>query len=174
MKKYGEITKSFSSFQHRENNDNSIAGNDVRHISEDSHGNLWIAIHGGGVDKFNPATSVFVHHRSDPNNPSTTIFSDWTFSAVCDKEDNIWVGTVAGVSLLSEKSILVKHYRVYSKEGYNLSNDIVKTIFFDSKGFIWFGTIDGLNKLDPKNNSFIKYFTKITCFFKKFLESLRP
>ncbi len=160
LKKYNEISKSFLSFQHRENNEKSIAGNDVRYISEDSHGNLWIAIHGGGVDKFNPVTGVFVHHRSDPNSLSTTIFSDWTFSAVCDKEDNIWVGTVAGVSVLSGKSILVKHYRVDSKEGYNLSNDIVKTIFFDSKGYVWFGSLDGLNKLDSRNSTIRKYFTK--------------
>ena len=160
LKKYNETTKSFSSFQHDEDNDNSIAGNDVRYISEDSHGNLWIAIHGGGVDTFNPATKVFVHHKSDPNNPSTTISKDWTFIAKCDKEDNIWVGTIAGVSVLSEKSMLVKHYQSLSKEGYNLSNNMVKTIFFDSKGFVWFGTIDGLNKLDPQNNTIKKYFTK--------------
>jgi signal transduction histidine kinase/ligand-binding sensor domain-containing protein/DNA-binding response OmpR family regulator len=160
LKKYNETTKSFSSYRHIENNEESIAGNDVRHISEDSHGNMWIAIHGAGVDKFNPATGKFLHHRSNPDNPSTTIFRDWTFSAECDKEDKIWVGTISGVSVLSEKSILVKHYRVDSKEGYNLSNDIVKKIFFDSKGFIWFGTIEGLNKLDPKNNTIKKYFTK--------------
>ncbi len=56
LKKYNDLTKSFSSYQHRENDEESIAGNDVRYISEDSHGNLWIAIHGGGVDIFNPHT----------------------------------------------------------------------------------------------------------------------
>ena len=160
LKKYNEITKSFSSFQHRENDEESIAGNDVRYISEDSRGNLWIAIHGGGVDRFSPITGIFFHHRSDPGSPTTTIFRDWTFIAKCDKEDNIWVGTIAGVSVLSGKSMLVKHYWADSKEGYNLSNDIVKTIFFDSKGYVWFGTIDGLNKLDPHNNTIRKYFTK--------------
>jgi signal transduction histidine kinase/ligand-binding sensor domain-containing protein/DNA-binding response OmpR family regulator len=160
LKKYNETTRSFSSFQHRENDDNSIAGNDVRYISEDSHGYFWIAIHGGGVDKFNPASGKFVHYRSDPNNPSITISSDWTFIAKCDQENNIWVGSTAGVSVLSENSVLVKHYRVDAKEGYNISNDMVKTIFFDSKGYVWLGTIDGLNKLDSKNNTIRKYFAR--------------
>ncbi len=160
LKKYNERTKTFSSFRHKENDKESIAGNDVRYISEDSHGFFWIAIHGGGVDKFDPATGIFVHHKSDLNNPSTTIFRDWTFIAKCDNEDNIWVGSVAGVSVLSERNLLVKHYRVDSKEGYNLSNDMVKTIYFDSKGYVWIGTIDGLNKLDPRSGAIKKYFTK--------------
>jgi signal transduction histidine kinase/ligand-binding sensor domain-containing protein/DNA-binding response OmpR family regulator len=160
LKKYNEHLQSFSSYQHRENDDKSIAGNDVRYISEDSHRNMWIAIHGGGVDKFNPATGIFVHHRNDPNSPSTSISRDWTFNAVCDKENNIWIGTISGVSVLSENSILVKHYRSGSKDGYNLSNDMVKTIFFDSKGYVWIGTTDGLNKLDPKDNTIRKYFAK--------------
>ena len=160
LKKYNETTRSFSSFQHRENDDKSIAGNDVRYISEDRHGTLWIAIHGGGVDKFDPASGIFIHHRSDLNNPSITISSNWTFIAKCDNENNVWVGSVAGVSVLSENSMLVKHYGTDLKEGYNLSNDMVKTIIFDSKGYIWFGTIDGLNKLDPHNNTIKKYFTK--------------
>ena len=36
-----------------------------------------------------------------------------------------------------------------------LSNETVTTIFQDSKGFMWFGTMDGLNKYD--GYSFTKY-----------------
>ena len=160
LKSYNETTRMFSSFQHRENDEKSIAGNDVRYISEDRNGNFWLAIHGGGVDKFYPASGIFAHHRYDPNNPSTTISSDWTFIARCDNENKIWVGGIAGVSVLSENNMSVQHYGVDSKEGYNLSSDMVKTIFFDSKGYCWFGTLDGLNKLDPHNAAIRIYSTK--------------
>ena len=158
LKKYIESQNYFKTFRHVENDTESIAGNDVRYISEDSKGNLWIAIHGGGVDKFNPDQERFIHHRSDPNNLSTSIYKDWTFSAVCDSDDNVWVGTVSGVSVISEKRKYVKHYQYDLDEGYNLSNDIVKTIYFDSKGFVWFGTKDGLNKLDTTSGIIKKYY----------------
>ena len=160
LKKYNEATKSFSSFQQRENDDESLAGNDVRYISEDSNGNLWIATHGGGVDKFIPTEGKFIHHKSDPILSSSTIAIDWTYSAVCDTHDNVWIGSIAGVSVLSEISPLVKHYKANFEEGYNLSDDIVRTILFDSKGFIWFATTNGLNKLNPRDTTIKKYFTK--------------
>jgi signal transduction histidine kinase/DNA-binding response OmpR family regulator/ligand-binding sensor domain-containing protein len=160
LKKYHESTRSFSSYQHRENDDASLAANDVRYISEDRKGNLWIAIHGGGVDKFIPAKGKFIHHKSDPARPSNTIDIDWTFSAVCDTFDNIWVGSITGVSVFSERNPLVKYYKTDLAERYNLSNDVVRSILFDSKGFIWFGTTDGLNRLDPRDNTIQKYFAK--------------
>lgn len=160
LKQYNERTKSFLSYQHNEDDERTIAGNDIRSISEDSHGNLWIAIHGGGVDKFNPSAGKFIHHKSGNTNTSNTILSDWTFSAVCDKNDNVWIGTVSGVSELSETPSRVNHYRTNLSDGYNLSDDVVRNIFFDSKGFVWFGTFDGLNKLNLKDNTIKKYFSK--------------
>ena len=160
LKKYNAASRSFTTYKHIDNDDASIAGNDVRNISEDSRGNLWIAIHGGGVDKLVPHTGKFFHHRHDYSNPSTSIVSDWTFSALCDKRDNVWVGTVSGVSVLSEKNSIVKQYLSSDKEGFNLSNDLALVVFVDSKDYVWIGTVDGLNRLDPQNNSIKKYYIK--------------
>lgn len=160
LKKYEEDRKSFLSYKHIDGDEKSIAGNDIRHITEDSRGSMWIAIHGGGVDKFNPETGKFVHHKHNDNNPSTTIVSDWTFTTVCDKNDNVWVGTVDGVSVLSQENLIIKHYLINTDEGYNLSNSMARTIFIGSKNFVWIGTVDGLNKLDRSNGHIRKYFVK--------------
>jgi signal transduction histidine kinase/ligand-binding sensor domain-containing protein/DNA-binding response OmpR family regulator len=160
LKKYNESTKSFTSYQHIEGNEAFIAGNDVRHISEDSHGNLWLSIHGGGADMFNPKTEKVIHYKHDTNNPASSILSDWTFTALCDKQDNIWVATIAGVSVISGKNGVIKQYTRNSKKGYNLSADLAFIVFVDSKNFVWIGTSDGLNKLDPQTGVIKKYFTK--------------
>ena len=160
LKKYNETTKSFLSYQHIEGDERTIAGNDIRSISEDRHKNLWIAIHGGGVDKFNPLTGEFVHHKSSNTNISNTLLSDWTFSAVCDKNDNVWIGTVSGVSVLSETLSRNKQFTTNLPDGHNLSDDVVRNIFFDSKGFVWIGSFDGLNKLNLQDNTIQKYFSK--------------
>jgi signal transduction histidine kinase/ligand-binding sensor domain-containing protein/DNA-binding response OmpR family regulator len=160
LKKYNEKTKVFSSFQHVENNEESIAGNDIRHIDEDSKGNFWITIHGAGIDKFNPKTGKFIHHRKDWANPAKTIYSDWTFTSLCDKNDNIWICTIDGVTVLSAKDEILKHYTTEEKDGFNLSSSMALIVFIDSRNYVWIGTADGLNKIDRKNNSIKKYFSK--------------
>jgi len=159
LKKYDERSRRFTSYKHVDGDVESIAGNDIRHVIEDKNGNLWLAIHGGGVDKFDPKSEKFYHHRQNTSSPSTSIISDWTYTAVCDKNNNIWVGTIAGVSMLSEKNAVVRHYLVNTPEGQNLSNNLARVIFIDSNDYVWIGTIDGLNRLDTKNNTVKKYFT---------------
>ncbi len=159
LRKYNEGTKSFTSFKHIDGNDKSIAGNDVRYISEDSHGNLWVAVHGSGIDMYDPETGIFAHHRHSDNNPTATILSDWTYTALCDKQNNIWICTVAGVSVLSEKGIVLKQYAGNNQEKFNLSSDLAYIAFIDSKNYVWIGTADGLNKLDPTTGLIRKYFT---------------
>ncbi|MGE5812834.1 MAG: two-component regulator propeller domain-containing protein, partial [Ignavibacteria bacterium] len=156
LKKYNESAKSFISYSHKDNDNESISGNDVRFIDEDSKGNLWIAIHGGGIDKFTPESGKFVHHRND----SVSILNDWTYTSLVDKYDNVWVGSVAGISVISDKTTVVKNYVTNSKERYNLSNNIIQTVCVDSKDNIWTGTNDGLNIINRKNDSIRKYFEK--------------
>jgi signal transduction histidine kinase/ligand-binding sensor domain-containing protein/DNA-binding response OmpR family regulator len=160
LKKFDRSAKSFISYQHIDGDEATIAGNDIRHISEDSRGNLWLSIHGGGVDMFNPNTEKVIHYKHDSNNASASILSDWTFTALCDKQDNIWVATIAGVSVISPKNGVIKQYTSSNKEDYNLSADLAFIIFADSKNFVWIGTSDGLNKLDPQTGVIKKYFTK--------------
>ncbi|HVO72914.1 MAG TPA: two-component regulator propeller domain-containing protein, partial [Ignavibacteriaceae bacterium] len=160
LKKYNESTKSFTSYIHNDNDIETISGNDIRFIDEDSKGNLWLAVHGGGLDKFIPKSGKFIHYRNDINRPSNSILRDWTFTSVVDKEDNVWVGNVAGVSVVSENTSAVKNYLPGSEEGYNLSNNIAQIIYIDSKENTWVGTIDGLNRINKKNDAIRKYFVK--------------
>ena len=78
------------------------------------------ALHGGGLDKFTPKSGKFVHYRNDINSPSTSILNDWTFTSLVDKNDNIWVGTFAGISVVSGNTTAVKSYVANSEEAHNI------------------------------------------------------
>ena len=160
LKRYNESSGTFSSVQHIEGNDKSIIGNDIRYISEDIKGNLWIAVHGGGADMYNPKTGTFTHHKSDPGDPNHSILSDWTYTALCDNNDNIWVCTVAGVSEIMSEGKTVKQFTENNIAGYCLSNNLAYSIFIDSKNYVWIGTADGVNRLNPKTGIIKKFFTK--------------
>ncbi|MBN1396764.1 MAG: response regulator [Bacteroidetes bacterium] len=160
LKRYDEPTRSFVSYNQKDNDSASILGNDVRYIDEDSKGNLWLAIHGGGLDKFIPGSGKFIHYINDINRPHASILSDWTYTSLVDKDNNIWVGNVAGISVVSDNRDVVKNYLFNSEEGYNLSNNIARIVYVDSKEYIWVGTNDGLNRIDRNTNSIKIYFEK--------------
>ncbi|HLO59843.1 MAG TPA: two-component regulator propeller domain-containing protein [Bacteroidales bacterium] len=158
LQMYDRKTGKFKSYRHNPEDEESIAGNDVRSITEDKHGNLWIAIHGGGVDKFNPSTAKFEHHLVNYGNLTNTISSDWVLSIYCDTEDNIWVGTIDGISVIDQRTIKVRHYRNQPNDTTSLSNNFVYSICQDSKGNMWFGTASGLNLFNKKYGTF-SHFT---------------
>jgi signal transduction histidine kinase/ligand-binding sensor domain-containing protein/DNA-binding response OmpR family regulator len=158
LKKYNESAKTFESYIHNDKDAETISGNDIRFIDEDSKGNLWIAVHGGGVDKFDLKSKSFIHYRTNYEIPSSSILKDWTFTSLVDKNDNVWVANVAGVSVISDNTAAVKNYVTNSEEGYNLSNNIAQTVYADSKENIWVGTTDGLNRINVKTSAIKKYF----------------
>jgi signal transduction histidine kinase/ligand-binding sensor domain-containing protein/DNA-binding response OmpR family regulator len=157
LQMYDRRNGKFISFRHNPADQHSIAGNDVRSITEDKHGNLWIAVHGEGVDKFVPSTKKFEHHKVDYSNLSNTIASNWVLTLYCDSEDNIWVGSIDGISVIDKKTTTVRKYRYDPNDKTSLSNNFVYSICQDSKGNMWFGTAFGLNLLNKNNGTFTTF-----------------
>lgn len=161
LKKYDKVTGKFITFRNNPNDPGSISGNDIRKIAEDSKGNIWLAVHGGGLNKFNKKTGKAEHFFVNyANMASSPISSNWLLTIMCDNSDNIWVGTVAGASFLSNDFKTSKHFKNNTKDSTSLSNDFVNVIFEDSKGDIWFGTNNGLNHYNKDANNFTRYSIK--------------
>lgn len=160
LQMYDRRNGKFISFLHNPTDGQSIAGNDVRSITEDKQGNLWIAIHGGGVDKLIPSTKKFEHHKVDYGNLSNTIASDWVLSIYCDLEDNIWVGSIDGISVIDKGTKAIRKYRNQPNDNKSLSNNFVHSICQDSKGNMWFGTAFGLNLLNKRDGTFTTFTIK--------------
>lgn len=66
---------------------NSISGNVVARLCEDSKGNVWIGSADGGLCRYNPSTGIFTHFplgRSCDNDNVNALWADG---------DSLWVGT---------------------------------------------------------------------------------
>jgi signal transduction histidine kinase/ligand-binding sensor domain-containing protein/DNA-binding response OmpR family regulator len=159
MQKYDPQTGKITTFIHKPDNQKSIAGNNIRKITEDQQGNLWIAIHGAGVDKLNRKEMIFEHHRVDYNNFNASISNDWVFTVYCDDNGKVWIGSVYGVSVIDEKSTVVKKYVHEPGNDKSLSSNLIMTIFKDSKKRFWFGTPEGLNLMDSQTETFRSFST---------------
>lgn len=161
LKKYNKASEKFLTFLQDTNNINSLSGNDIRKIAKDSKGDLWIAVHGGGLNRLNKRTGKINHFRVNyADLTSSPVVSDWLTSLFCDREDNIWIGTVSGASFLASSLKASKHFQHDPKDSASLSNNYVNIIFGDSDGTIWIGTNNGLNRFNKETNKFTRFFVK--------------
>ncbi len=136
----------------------SLSSKFLENLLKDSQGNIWIATFRGGLHRYNVTTNTLekIDLVMDERilNPSQvlTIFEDNT--------GDIWLGSHGdGVIRLKNKNgtwKVVNQYRVTGEKGIGISNDFVNDIHQDKKGSLWVGTDSGLNKYDPKSNSFIR------------------
>lgn len=77
-----------------------------------------------------------------------------------DRDQRIWIGTNGGgVSIYNpaDSSVMMLQRNQNNVEG-SLSLDWIRSITEDSYGYIWIATAYGLNKYDPVNQTFVKFF----------------
>ena len=156
LKRYRPYDDSFESYRHDGAQENTISGNDIRAITEDDANHLWLAVQGGGVDRFDPATGAFTHINLNVNIPNR-LLARWAFSLAYVNEDSLWIGTLAGSILYSVRTNTAHHYASTLPAGFQSSNNYVHSVVADSKGNIWFGTKKGLNKFNRAKQSIETY-----------------
>ncbi|MCC6254166.1 MAG: response regulator [Ignavibacteriaceae bacterium] len=140
----------------------TISDNFITSLFEDSRGNIWAGTLNGGLNCFERTTEVFHHIRYSSNTPAV-YNSEEIKSITEDSSKNIWIATrgegVFKLSLGKRNSFEFK-YKQFSSQPNNaggISSNIVSTLFIDSKGVLWLGTLNGLDKFDASNESFVHY-----------------
>lgn len=102
----------------------------VRRIFEDSRGNLWLGTNGDGVARFDGESLVYF-------GAAEGFYGEAVRGIVEDHDQNVWLATNRGVMRYADGRFV--HYT--SAHGLN-AND-TWTIFVDSAGSVWVGTLDG-------------------------------
>lgn len=78
-----------------------------------------------------------------------------------DSYGMLWIGTVDnGLNKLDRKTGLFKHYTHDPANPGSINNNNIFSLFEDRSGTLWVGTPSGLNKYEPKSDTFKKYTTK--------------
>jgi ligand-binding sensor domain-containing protein/serine phosphatase RsbU (regulator of sigma subunit) len=125
---------------------------DIRFIKEDRNGNLWMGADRGGLIMFNVKTSKF---EAQPDINSSLYTGGQVKAFEIDSKNNLWVGTVDGVSF----GTIGGHK--FARYNYLDSTIIgtVNTVYCDTTNSVWIGT-------DPINNGsgLIKYNSKTDRF----------
>jgi serine phosphatase RsbU (regulator of sigma subunit)/ligand-binding sensor domain-containing protein len=158
LNRFNSSTKTFTNYNNDHSNPNSIAGVNIRSISEDEKGNLWVATVNNGFDYMMVKEGKFIHMfnmlpQDYPLSKNQILFVHQ------DKNDYLWIGSVGKIHYFkidySEKDVpqLLPE---------KIENQIIKTaalsIKEDSKGNIWIGTAEeGLYRFDYQNKVLRKF-----------------
>ncbi len=113
----------------------------LRNITQDEQGNLWIGTNDRGIILFDPKKRTIRYLNQD---------SGLSFNHISEIQEvsqgEFWISTYGGgIENLNLNNNTISTYS--SKEG--LSNDQVLTILKDDKKRYWIATENGLNLLDP-------------------------
>ena len=134
----------------------NIAGNMVRGINEDKHGNIWLGTF-MGLNKYDYRTGLFTVY-AHTNNPYSLSHSS-VFPIYRDKSGTMWVGTYfGGVNHFNPDTDLFTFYSADVNRSDCLSYPFVGHMTEDNQGNLWICTEGGgLNRLDRNTGKITHY-----------------
>lgn len=129
---------------------------ELRAMSMDQYGNLWIGTYKNGVYRYDPSTKTFTHL-----NESMGLSHPEVLEIFKDSEQNMWVGTGNGVNLWHDDNQRFISFKSNENIADSLLGNIVQDVHQSRNGQIWISTQKGLNLYIPETKSF-KHFSEKT------------
>lgn len=155
---WNPVTDGIKKYNFDKKNSESISNDIVRCAYEDSRGNLWIGTE-SGLNRFEYSSGTFTRFLHDPKNDNS--ISNNTVWTITETENTLWVGTDNGLNRLSLDNngnpLVWKAYFPEQDNKNTISNRSVRSFWKDKNGYIWLGTSNGLNKFDPKRETFMRF-----------------
>jgi signal transduction histidine kinase/ligand-binding sensor domain-containing protein/AraC-like DNA-binding protein len=111
---------------------------------EDSHNNLWIGLHGGGLGLYHRQNDRFQFFRNNPKDPNS-ISSNIVHSIAEDDMGQLWLGTgqfLGGIEKVILENPAFKHY-LLEKERVDMLDNVVRAIMEDKNHYLWVATKAG-------------------------------
>ena len=134
-----------------------LPGNFINQIAEDRRHDLWIAIKGAGLARWNRATDGFTVYRHDAADP-TSLASDAVHNVLVDAHGLIWVGTSdAGIDILDPATGHIEHRRHDPEKANSLVSDQIYTLTLGRTGIVWVGTAEGLDQWQADRRAFVHF-----------------
>ncbi len=136
------------------NNSKSISENSIMSIYQDFTDIIWIGTSANGLNKYDPGKRKFTHHFRQHDNPNS-LPNNYIGGIFEDHSGSIWLGTGGGG--LSNFDPVNHNYRNFTHDPDNfnsIADNDVGAINEDNNGRLWIGFTDGLDRYDPRLNTF--------------------
>ena len=115
----------------------------VNHFFEDNHKTIWIGTYANGLLRYDRKLDRFDYVIADKNNINSLKYNYEIFTIFQDKQDNIWVGTDAGISVFNPYHNLINTISVGEDQPNLLPPNEIITVYQTKKKKIIVGTWGG-------------------------------
>lgn len=139
--KPGEVMR----FLYNHSDHNSIPGNFITALKEDSKGQMWLGTYGNGIAKVKtaPGGNFLFETYSQSDGLSNNVI----YSIEEDKTGLLWISSDNGLSAFDPVSKRFVSY--YERDGLMNNQYYWSASFADKDGNLYFGGVNGLNYFDP-------------------------
>jgi ligand-binding sensor domain-containing protein/signal transduction histidine kinase len=142
--------------QERRFEDMPVYGQPHQVLADKDGKTLWVGTANSGLVKFDLKSEAKEYFSHDPRD-TTSISHNWILAFcedIAEPEKFLWVTTWGGGLNKFDKAA-GKFTRYTERDG--LGDNQIESIVFDTKGFIWLGTMKGLSRFDPRTRTFRNY-----------------
>ncbi len=160
---------SFTVFKNDAEDSTTLSHNSILSLFEDAQGQLWIGTWGGGLNRYDPRTGIFIRYRHNPDRPDS-LGNDLVADVFEDSRGRLWVATMGGgLDLLDRETGRFTHYTHDPDDPNSLSSNYTSVIFEDQqelargRSILWVGTGGfgnegaGLNRFDTETRQVKRY-----------------
>jgi len=127
----------------------------VLSILQDHLGFIWIGTQGGGLNRYDGYE--FKVYQTDSKD-ETSISANAIWVLLEDSDNNLWVGTSAGLDLYDPITDSFIHYDADPDDPTKLPDSQLKSLYETSNGTLWVGTEGGgLSKFNRETGEFFTY-----------------
>ena len=130
-------------YKHIFGSGNSIPGNTVRCLFEDSRNNIWIGLKGEGLcclDTSKQKFRTFLHEPDD----SSSISNNDISGILEDREGNIWISVDRGtLDMIDPADGSITHFRIQDACSGKMLNNAITGMTMDRDGNIWLSSWGG-------------------------------
>lgn len=130
---------------------------EVRGISKDQEGNLWLASYGGGLWRVSAENGESRQFRQDPARPQS-LSDEALLDVMVDSSGLIWVGTEStGISRLNPQSLRFGHHGHHPLNENSLPHPVIWSLEQGEDETLLVGTEDGLGRIDLTSNEVSRF-----------------
>ncbi|MBM6992083.1 MAG: response regulator [Prevotella sp.] len=134
---------------HRVTNYYSLNREQVRSISTDHIGRVWVGTFGNGLRVYSPSMKQLRSFSVSSRFPSNNVNH-----LLCDRQGRMWASTGNGIVLFPDRRSW--QYKVYNQT-HGLNNAHIRALAEDRKGNIWASTNKGISCLLKGDSTFVNY-----------------
>jgi len=140
---WDEVNDALVRYQNDPTDSLSISNNEIRTIYQDSQGEMWIGTEGGGLNRWLGGKQF---ERIDVKNG---LVANSIMGITEDNEGWLWISTFEGISRINKQTRSIRNFDFRNYQNTNQFNQ--DAIITASTGKLFFGGINGLNAIYPKN-----------------------